>query len=161
MYYWAIKWKSFTEADLLLSEKQAKFIDQKLDEPAENRGEFFKINGERYRYDDIRKVERTTRRIEDDTKKLYSGEAMKLSKEPLIDGEGCVVTNWYKMLVTPKEYESNYAKHSSYYLMDKSPDGYWIGIRCIEYENGERSDYLELCTKEEADKLWKLSSPHL
>src|SRR5690606_30282769 len=106
------------------------------------------------------RVERTTKRVEDDTKKLYAGEAMKLSKEPLIDDEGCVVTNWYKKLVTPKEYESYYAKSSSYYLLSRDANEIWIGIRIVEMENGDRPDYLEICTKEEADRLWSFSTVH-
>lgn len=158
-YYWAIKWKSFTESDLLVNQRQAEYIDTKLDEPEGSRGKFFKVKGERYTYDDIRKIERTTIKINPDVKMLYDGEALKISNEPLYDAEGYVVTNWYKMLISPREYEQKYAKSSSYHIIDKTPDGYWVGVRCVEYEDSRRSDYLEICTELEAERLWRISSP--
>lgn len=158
MYWWAIKWKSFAEADLLVSEKQAEYIDKKLDLPASERGEFFKINGEKYSYSDIRRVERTTKRIQSDTKALYSGLADSLNEGPIINEDGDVTTNWYKKLVTAKEYESYYAKAHSYYLISRDGADCWVAIRLVEKVNGDRPDYLELCTKEEAERLWKISS---
>lgn len=157
MYYWAIKWKSFADPDLLISEKQAQYLDGMLDKAESERGTYFKINGERYSYSDIRRIEQTTKRIEDNqVKLLYSGEEKRNSNSPIIDGEGNVLTNWYKKLVTQKEYDQYYAKSSSYYVLTKEDNSVLIGIRLPELENGERSPELELCTKAEAERLWNM-----
>lgn len=157
MYYWAIRWKSFADPDLLVSEKQAQYIDSMLDKKEDERPQHFKINGERYSFSDIRRIEQTTKRVEDNTVKLlYSGEDKRNSRGPIIDGEGNVLTNWYKRLVSQKEYDSYYSKQSSYYTLTKEDNGVYIGIRLPEMENGERSSDLELCTKAEAERLWNM-----
>lgn len=151
-YYWRIKWRDYNEQELLITDKQAQIINQNL--VLENRPERFTLNSIPYRYDAIDVVEPTTKKVEEDTSLLGSGDT-KLESGPVVDQEGSVVTNWYKKQVTSKEYESYYGKHHGYYLLSRDANEIWIAIRVPEEFNKEKNPELELCSQGEADRLWK------
>lgn len=155
-YYWRIKWKDYNEQELLVSEAQGKYLNEQLTTDPVIRGDRFTLNGIAYRYDAIDNVEPTTKRVEDKVKALYAGRAEELKTGPLIDTEGYVVTNWYKKVISSKEYEKYYANHPSYYTLDRADTGnVTIAFRRVEEINGDRPTDIDLCTEDEASRLWK------
>jgi len=157
MYLWQIKWKDYNDPPLTVSEKQAKFIDAALEETEEKRGKYFKINGEKYSYSDVRQVVKTNKPV-NDTKMLYQGEADDLNESALINEEGDVVASWYKRMVTNREYESYYSRHHAYKLVSRDNGELWVACRVVEKVNGIRPEHLEPCTESEARMLWKTYS---
>jgi hypothetical protein len=156
MYYWAIKWKNYSVGDLLVTPKAKEFIEaQWILEPDQRASKTFKYEGETYSYDSIDNITHTSKKINDFTKQLYSGQSLLQSRDPLVNEDGDVVTAWYKKLLTTKEYEGYYAKHPSYYTLDKGDGGIWVGMRLAVLANGDRPDTVELCTEDESRKLWK------
>lgn len=159
MYYWAIKWKSYAVEDLYVNDAQKEAIEREwIKETKDRKHQTFTLNKETYSFSSIDSITKTNKRIESVTKLLYAAEAALNSNAPLIDDDGDVVTHWYKKLVSIREFENFYAKHHAYYLIDKADGGVWVGMRLVEKENGNRSDQVELCTREESDKLWKYQS---
>lgn len=156
MYYWAIKWKQFNEDDLLVNEKQKEYIESEWNKSKEDRqSQTFKVKGEQYSYDSIERIVHTTKKILDSQKLLYAAGQQIGKKIPLINEDGDVVTAWYKRFVSNKEFENYYSKHHNYKAVDKEDGGVWVGFRKVLHENETISDDIELCTEEEADKLWK------
>jgi len=158
-YKWRIKWKDFNEQELIISEAQGKFLNEKLIQDEKERGDRFVINGIPYLYSSINNVEPTTQKEDSDIKSLMAGTGAELTSGPLIDNEGFVVTNWVKKLVSSKEYEGYYARHPSYYSLDRTDNGgIYIAFRRVEQINSERPSDVELCTEQEAERLWKYST---
>lgn len=156
MYYWAIKWKQFNEEPLLVNEKAKAYIEAQWELPKEKReSQTFKYKGEQYSYDSIDRIVTTTKKILDSQKLLYAAGQQIGKKVPIINEDGDVVTAWYKRYISNKEYESHYAKNPFYRVVEKEDGGLWIGFRKVLHENEDISTDIELCTEEEADKLWK------
>lgn len=156
LYYWAIKWKSFDEDDLLVSVKQKEYIESQWGkDPKDRDSQTFKIKGETYSYSSIERIVQTTKRILDSQKLLYAAGQQIGKKVPIIDEEGCVVTAWYKRYISNKEYETKYAKSSFYKTVSKEEGGIWMGFRKVMHENEDISDDIEPCTEEESNRLWK------
>lgn len=154
-FYWAIKWKSYSIEDLLVNDKQKEYIENEwIKNPEHRQSQTFKLNGETYSYNSIDSITKTSQRITDDTKLLYANEAGLHDRSPIINSDGDVVTNWYKKLVTKKEYENYYSKHPSYHLVSKDAGDIWVGFRIAERENGYRPDNIEQCNESEAERLW-------
>jgi hypothetical protein len=161
MYYWAIKWKSFNEDELLVSEKQKEYIEAEWNKSKEARtSQTFKIKGETYSYDSIERIISTTKKILDSQKLLYAaGQDLTRKKQPLVNEDGDVVTSWYKRYVSDKEYNTKYNGHSSYKIIGKEDGGIWIGFRKIMYDMDDMADDIEPCTEEEANRLWRSLTP--
>lgn len=160
-YYWSIKFKDYKVADLLIENKAKEYIESEWVKEPENRlHQTFKYNNEVYSYSSIDSITQTSQKVTDLTKMLYSGEAMKTSNSPLVNEDGEVVTMWCKRLVTIREYENLYSKHTCYYLLDKADNGVWVGVRIAVMENGNRPDTVEECTEVEADRLWRYLTVH-
>lgn len=156
MFYWAIKWKSYSVEDLLVSEKQKNYIeDEWVKNPEQRQHQTFKLDGETYSYNSIDSITKTAKRIQDDTKLLYATEAALHSKKAMMNADGEAISNWYKKLVTRKEYDNYYGKHPSYLFVNKDDGGIWVGFRYVEKENGERPDTMEQCNEQECERLWK------
>jgi len=159
---WRIKWKDFHKDDLLITESQGKFLNKQLVLDEATRGEDrFTLNEIAYRYDAIDVVEPTNKREEDDIKLLFGSEAEELKSGPLLDSEGYVIANWYKRDISSQEYEKYYAGHPSYYSLGRTDTGsITIAFRRVEEMNSIRPSHLELCTEEEANRMWKYSTAH-
>lgn len=162
MYYWAVKWKSFDEDDLLVSVNQKDYIETEWGkDPKDRVSQTFKIKGEIYSYGSIERIVQTTKRILDSQKLLYAaGEAMTRKKTPLINEDGDVVTAWYKRYISNKEYESYYAKNPTYKMVEKEDGGVWVGFRKVIHENEDISTDIEPCTEDEANRLWKYATAY-
>ena len=155
-YKWRIKWKDYNEQELLITEAQGKYLNEQLVLDEAQRGDRFTLNNIPYLYSSINNVEPTTRKEDEDIKSLMAGTDAELTSGPIMDNEGFVVTNWCKKLVSSKEYEGYYARHHSYYTLDRTDTGgVWIAFRRVEQLNSERPSDVEICTEQEADRLWK------
>lgn len=153
--FWAIKWKSFSIADLLVNEKQKDYIEAEwIKQPEQRRSQQFTLDGETYSYNSIDSITRTSQSIDSAMKLLYASEKP-LGNSPIFNADGDVVTGWYKKLVTRREYENYYGKHPSYITLDKDSSGVWVGFRIVERENHSRPENIELCTINESERLCK------
>lgn len=159
MYYWAIKWKKYGEGDLYVSDKQKEYIESEwIKEPDDRTSQQFKIKGEYYSFSAIESIQRSTKRVETDLKQLYAGDAPKVSRSPLTameDDLEVVVTQWVKKYVSQRDYETNYAKNSSYKTLEKDDGGVWMAVRVAVYNDSHIPDECEPCTEAESDRLWK------
>ena len=154
--YWSIRWKSYSVEELLVNNKQKEYIENEWVKVSEHRKhQTFKLNGETYSYNSIDSITKTNKPILDNTKLLYASELAIHNKGAMIDAGGDTITNWYKKLISSKEYESYYGKHPAYYFLDKDDSGIWVGFRYVEKENGERPDTIEQCNEQESERLWK------
>ncbi len=155
MHYWTIKWKNYKEEPLEITEKQAEYL--MAERAKSNRAnETFTIHGEQYSFSSIDTIQKTTKKIESDTKLLYASAAQLLEKpKPIINEDGEVVTNWYKTLVDKREYAKYFSVQPDYMLLKKTDGGnYWMAFRKAEMTNLTVPDHLELCDKTECDQLW-------
>ena len=158
-YYWRIKWRDYNEQDILISEKQGRYINEQL--ILEPRPDRFTINGIAYRYNAIDVVEPTTKKIASDIKMLYAGGAELLKSGPVINGEGDVVANWCKKIVSGKEYEKYYGAHPGYYTLSRDgTSSVTIAFRYAEELNRARPDGIELCSEAETERLWRVYTPN-
>jgi len=157
MFYWAIKWRKYGEGDLYVNDKQKEYIEAEwIKDPEDRKSQQFKIKDESYRYDSIDGIQRSTKRIEPDTKALYAGEAPKAKRIPLTtvqDGYDVIVTQWIKRYVSLKEYE-HYLK-IGYKMLAKEDSGVWVATRVAVYEDGFVPGDTELCDEAESDRMWK------
>lgn len=149
-FYWAVKFKSYEREDLLINEKVKEYIETEWIKGAQ---QTFTFDKEIYSYNSIDSIVRTNKQIIDLTKLLYAAEATKNSKSPMFNSNGEIITNWYKKLVTRKEYENYYSKHPSYKTLDKDANGIYIAFRLVEKENGSRPDSVEQCSEQEVERL--------
>lgn len=156
MYYWRIKWKDYNEQELIITDNQGKYLNNQLILDPTTRGDRFTLNGVAYRYDSIDNVEPTTKRVESDIKQLLAGAGLNLESGPMLDLEGYVIANWYKRLISSKDYERYYARHPAYYTLDRGDSGnITIAFRRVEMMNSEHPTDIELCNEQESNRLWK------
>lgn len=156
MHYWTIKWKNYKEDPLEINEKQAEFL--MAERAKSNRStETFTIHGEQYSFSSIDTIQKTTKKIESEVPLLYAEASRMLEKSrPVLNEDGEVVTNWYKTLVDKREYTKYYSAQPDYMLLQKTGGGnYWVAFRRPEMTNSIPADHLEICTKEEAELLWR------
>lgn len=162
MYYWAIKWKKYGEADLYVTDKQKEYIEAEwVKEPEQRQSQQFKIKGEYYRYDSIDSIQRSTKRVEENVKMLYADNTP-VKRAPLTakeDDYEVVVTQWIKKYISPREWENDYSKRG-YKLLSKDDAGVWIAMRIAVYEDGYLPENTEVCDEAESDRLWKSLKEH-
>jgi hypothetical protein len=157
-FYWAVKWKNFDVEDLLVSDGRKEIIEREwLKKPEYRQSQTFTLDGESYSFNSIDSITKTSKKIEDTTKLLYASEASFHSRAPMLNEAGEVVTNWYKKLVSSKEYYNFYGKHPSYRTLDKDPSGIWVAFRLAERQNGDRPNTVELCNESEVERLWRVA----
>lgn len=154
MISWAIKWKSYSLADLIVNENQKLFIEAEWTKiPELRKSQQFTLAGETYSYSSIDSITRASQSIDNAVKLLYSAEAPK-GYGAVINKENEAVAHWYKKFVTLKEYENYYGRHPSYRTLSRESNGVWVAFRIIKKENGSILDGVEPCTDYEEDKLW-------
>lgn len=156
MNWWAVKWKSYSVAELLVNEKQKEYIESEwTKEPENRRSQQFTLAGETYSYNSIDSITRTSSKIDNALKLLYSNEAESKNKSVIFNSDGEAVTSWYKKSVTRKEYDNYYGKHPSYYTLSKDNTDIWVAFRIVKKSNGDRPDNVEPCTEGESERLWQ------
>lgn len=156
--YWEVK--RIKEEPILVSPKQAQGVTSAIRD-----GKDFVVLGDKMMVNTktIASVEETNQTIPQSTYLLAENKADEGEKPtPVLNLEGAVVTNWWKRPVSMKEWLAYYSKLSSYLLVSSDGTGAMIAWRRPELYNDNRREVYgaEICTKEEAERLWRAESSH-
>lgn len=78
---------------------------------------------------------------------------------PLLNDNGEVLTNWYKMNVGSQNYERHYSSMVHYYKLISADNSIWVAVRLPEYSGiYERSQEAVKCDDQESKMLDRMSN---
>lgn len=95
--------------------------------------------------------------LDDTFKQITSGLITKT--KVLLNDNGEVITNWYKINVGTQEWEKSYASHIHYHKLVSDDKSIWVAVRLPEYSGFyERGQEVVKCDAVESKLLDKISA---
>lgn len=104
----------------------------------------------------ISAIEETTD-VDDRYKMITAG--MDVEPKVIVNDDGSVMANWYKINVGSNGWEKKYASQPNYYKLVDSDNTVWAAVRLPEYKGiYERGANVVLCTDDEAATMYRISN---